>query len=112
MSATGSGEGGKGAIWSKEEALCAVKLWAADSIQRMLTGSSPNANRRHENQKAYLEIGKKLAELGFPARPHSRIMQKMHRLKTEYRQLKKRMKKSGEGKVRILRHFYYFILGY
>jgi hypothetical protein len=78
------------ATWSKEETLKLIEIWGDDRIQAQLEGV-------HRNQDVFNKIAREMGESGFD-RTFQQCRDKLKKLKSEYRKLKDKQGKTGEGK--------------
>ena len=78
-----------GATWSKDEILKLIDIWGQENIQAQLEDSK-------RNQTVYEKIAKELQEAGYN-RTYSQCRDKIKKLRGEYRKIKDKKKKTGEG---------------
>lgn len=78
------------ATWSKQETLKLIEIWGDDRIQAQLEGV-------HRNQDVFNKITREMGKSGFD-RTFQQCRDKLKKLKSEYRKLKDKQGKTGEGK--------------
>ena len=76
--------------WCKEETLKLIEIWGNDAIQAQLEGCK-------RNQEVFGKIAAELLEAGFE-RSAQQCRDKIKKLKVEYRKIKDKRKKTGEGR--------------
>lgn len=76
--------------WSTEETKCLVAIWASTEFQEKLESST-------RKSKLYAELVEELAKAGF-SRTSDQIINKLKKLKKDYRDTKKDLGKSGAGR--------------
>ena len=77
-------------LWSKEEVLKLVDIWGDEAVQAQLEGC-------RRNQEVYNKIAAQLRAAGFE-RTGSQCRDKIKKLKIEYRKIKDKRNKTGEGR--------------
>ena len=76
--------------WSKEETLKLIEIWGNDAIQAQLEGCK-------RNQEVFSRIAAEMSEAGFE-RTAQQCRDKIKKLKVEYRKIKDKRKRTGEGR--------------
>ncbi|XP_030269989.1 zinc finger and SCAN domain-containing protein 20-like isoform X2 [Sparus aurata] len=79
----------KNVQWSAEETKCLVAIWASPEFQEKLQTST-------RKSKLYNELSEEMAKAGFTRTP-DQIINKLKKLKKDYRDTKKDLSKSGAG---------------
>lgn len=79
------------AVWTDEETLKLLDLWGEDSIQAMLEGS-------RRNKDVFAKIAKEMKHHGYD-KSAEQCAGKIKKLKFEYRKIRDKKKKTGEGKT-------------
>ena len=82
--------GSSGGTWNKEETLSLIEIWGDDRIQAQLEGA-------HRNRNVYLKIARQMSEAGYQ-RTLEQCRDKIKKLKGEYREVKDKGGKTGEGR--------------
>jgi hypothetical protein len=77
--------------WSDDETLWLISLWSEDRIQAMLEGS-------RKNRKVFETIAREMGSAGYHRSP-DQCSAKIKKLKFDYRRIKDRHNKTGEGKI-------------
>lgn len=80
----------KNSPWSKTETKCLVAIWASPEFQEKLESSTRKG-------KLYKELSDEMAKAGFTRTP-DQIINKLKKLKKDYRDTRKDMNKSGAGR--------------
>ena len=76
--------------WSKPEILKLIEIWSNDALQAQLEGC-------RRNQDVYERIARELTEAGFE-RTYQQCRDKLKKLKGDYRKIKDKRGKTGEGR--------------
>jgi len=79
-----------GSTWNKEETLRLIDIWGDDRIQAQLEGA-------HRNRNVYMKIAREMSEAGYQ-RTLEQCRDKIKKLKGEYKKLKDKCGKTGEGR--------------
>jgi len=79
-----------GSTWNKEETLRLIEIWGDDRIQAQLEGA-------HRNRNVYMKIAREMSEAGYQ-RTLEQCRDKIKKLKGEYKKLKDKCGKTGEGR--------------
>ena len=76
--------------WSEEETKCLVALWCSAEVQGKLNGAS-------RTKPVYLSIQREMATAGYE-RSLDQIINKLKKIKKDYRDQKKELGRSGSGR--------------
>lgn len=76
--------------WGKEETLKLIAIWADERVQAQLEGC-------HRNRDVFEQIAKLLGEEGYE-RTYEQCREKLKKLKADYRKIKDKQGKTGEGR--------------
>ena len=76
--------------WSKRETLKLIEIWGNDAIQAQLEGCK-------RNQEVFTKIAGEMVEAGYE-RTAQQCREKVKKLKVEYRKVKDKRNKTGEGR--------------
>ena len=76
--------------WSREEILKLIEVWGEDSVQAQLNGCK-------RNQEVFVKVSTTLLEAGYN-KTASQCIDKIKKLKGEYRKVKDKRGKTGEGR--------------
>ena len=80
----------KGSTWNKEETLRLIEIWGDNRIQAQLEWA-------HRNRNVYMKIAREMSEAGYQ-RTLEQCKDKIKKLKGEYKKLKDKCGKTGEGR--------------
>ena len=83
--------------WSKEEIYKLIEVWGDDSVQAQLNGCK-------RNQHVFSKISSELLEAGYE-RSAAQCRDKIKKLKGEYRKIKDKRNRSGEGRYSEWEYF-------
>lgn len=76
----------RGALWSVMECTYLIGTWCSDEIQLALCGITTRRNK-----PIYTRIALTLSDMGFPKRPWDRVRDKVNRMKSEYRKIRRQL---------------------
>ena len=76
-------------VWSEEEVMKLIELWGEDSVQAQLEGLKRNA-------QVFDKIAVELRTAGYE-RTGAQAREKIMKLRSEYRKIKDKKGKTGEG---------------
>ena len=87
----------KSVQWSADETQCLVTIWSSPEFQEKLESST-------RKSKLYAELVEELAKARF-TRTQEQIINKLKKLKKDYRDSKKELSKSGAGRGNMLPYY-------
>ena len=82
-----------GATWSKAEILKLISIWGQEEVQQKLQECK-------KNKSVYEIVAKEMKEAGYD-RTFQQCRDKIKKLKVEYKKVKDKKKKTGEGKPNL-----------